>query len=122
MLTLQVNVSSNRVVGGTRTVVLTRAFAGITPAHYTFSTATASVPVIDAVGTGPDLAFHKARGTAALVLEAANGATCVCDGGTKGTINGLAFEKTCAPEPTGDLLQQRNPTCWIQSYGACEAL
>jgi len=42
--------------------------------------------------------------------------TCVCDDGIQGFINGLKFDKNCAPEPTGDLLQQRNPTCWIQTY------
>ena len=33
-----------------------------------------------------------------------------------GTINGLAFSKTCRPEPYGDLLRQHNPTCFIESY------
>jgi len=41
---------------------------------------------------------------------------CVCDDGIHGTINGLAFGKDCAPEPTADLLNQKNPTCWIQTY------
>ena len=42
--------------------------------------------------------------------------TCVCDGGIKGSINGNPFHKDCLDEPKGDLVQQKNPTCWIDTY------
>jgi len=112
----QVAVVSNTVTAGVRTVVLKRAFRGATADHYTFDPTVASVPMIDAVGNSVQLAFHKARGTGTVTMEAVGGATCVCNGGTHGTINGLDFSKNCAPEPIGDLLQQRNPTCFIQTY------
>ncbi len=114
----KVAVVSNTVTAGVRTVVLKRAFRGATADHYTFDPTVASVPMIDAVGNSVQLAFHKARGTGTVTMEAVGGATCVCNGGTHGTINGLDFSKNCAPEPIGDLLQQRNPTCFIQTYGS----
>ena len=71
--------------------------------------------------------------------------TCVCNAGVKGAINGIPFHKVtfvskhiqltgldvnlqgsllpliptlqdCLPEPRGDLVQQHNPTCWIETY------
>ena len=51
--------------------------------------------------------------------------TCVCNAGVKGAINGVPFHKARQPLLTltglsatarGDLLQQRNPTCWIETY------
>merc|ERR1712192_223617 len=33
-----------------------------------------------------------------------------------GAINGIPFHKNCLPEPRGDLVQQKNPTCWIETY------
>jgi len=109
-------VKSNTVVGGVRTVVLTRAFQGIDADHYTFNPSVTSLPMINAAGDTVDLAYHKTRTSATLAIGATDASTCVCDGGTKGTINGLAFSKNCAPEPIGDLLLQKNPTCWIQTY------
>jgi len=72
--------------------------------------------MIDAIGNTPALAFHKSRGSATLTITALDAPTCVCNDGTSGTIDGLAFSKNCAPYPTGDLLMQKNPTCWIQTY------
>jgi len=112
----QVTVVSNTVTAGVRTVVLRRAFRGATADHYTFDPTTASLPLLMAVGAGPQLAYHKNRTTATMAIAAIETPTCVCDAGTHGTINGLSFSKNCAPEPYGDLLQQKNPTCWIQTY------
>ena len=42
--------------------------------------------------------------------------TCVCNTGIKGTINGIPFSKNCLPEPKGDLAQQKNPTCSVDTY------
>ena len=42
--------------------------------------------------------------------------TCICNAGVKGSINGIPFHKDCKPRPGGDLLQQKNPTCWVETY------
>ena len=56
------------------------------------------------------------RGGSTLQLAALDAPTCICNVGIKGTINGVPFSKNCAPEPSGDLLQQKNPTCWVDTY------
>jgi len=112
----QVRVVSNTVTGSLRTVVLSRAFKGATANHYTFNPSVGTLNLIHAVGQSVQLAFHKTRGASVLSMAAVDGATCICNSGTKGTINGLPFNRNCAPEPTADLLQQRNPTCFIETY------
>jgi len=112
----QVTVVSSTVANGIRTVVLSRAFKGITGDHYTFDPTKSSIPFINAIGRTPHFSHHQSKATATLMLTALDVATCVCDDGISGTINGLAFSKYCAPEPIGDLVNQKNPTCWIQTY------
>merc|ERR1712117_545037 len=118
-LSLSVQVVSNQVVDGRRTVGLTRSFKGQTQDHYTFDPTTAStIPIITASGTGPDFAYHgpELRGGSSLHLAGLDAPTCVCNTGIKGTINGVPFGKNCLPEPKGDLVQQKNPTCWVDTY------
>jgi len=42
--------------------------------------------------------------------------TCICNNGLHGWINGLNFNKNCLDEPYGDLVEQKNPSCWIQTF------
>jgi hypothetical protein len=48
--------------------------------------------------------------------------TCICNTGAKGYIqtdmnpNKAIFSKNCRPEPEGDLLKQKNPTCFLEAY------
>lgn len=119
VLTPSINLTSHTVVDGTRTVVVTRPMNGATADHYTFTpTTTSSIPHLAATGMGPDYSYHgpKTRGGSTLHLSAINTATCVCNDGIKGSINGVPFNKNCLPEPHADLVQQKNPTCWVQTY------
>lgn len=170
-------IQSNEVVGGNRTVVLTRLMRG---KHFSFSAAGAVsgmplsrsiphqisvrpsglaarsldclwricprivlasqvLPLINAVGAGPTVAYHKAKTAATLVLlpEATVSAAgaCVCakqplpfgqgkgsfiyapvkgDQGERGKATKLGFSNRCAPQPRGDLLAQHNPTCDVR--------
>ena len=116
-ITTSVTVLLNTVVNGVRTIVLNRTMKGMTADHYTFSPAVeSSIPFISAVGSGPAFAYHKFKGAATLSLTALDGATCVCNVGVKGSINGIPFNKDCWDEPKGDLVQQKNPTCWVDTY------
>jgi len=112
----QVSIVYSTVVDGMRTVVLSRAFKGISDKHYSFDLDQSTIPFINAIGSTPDLSYHYRRATATITLTALDVPTCVCDDGVHGAINGLAFDNYCAPEPTADLLKQKNPTCWIQTY------
>ena len=110
-------IASNTVNNGVRTLVLKRAMKGASKDHYSFNPAVqSSLPFISAIGSGPAFAYHKFKGASTLSYAALDGATCVCNTGVKGSINGIPFHKDCWDEPKGDLVQQKNPTCWVETY------
>ena len=112
-----VTVWSNTVVNGVRRIVLTRPLQGATKDHFTFNPFKQStLPFISAVGNTSAFAVHRFKGSSTLSVTAQDGVSCVCNAGVQGSINGLAFHKNCVPEPNGDLVQQKNPTCWVQTY------
>jgi len=108
---------SNTVENGIRTVVLSREFNGVTPDHYTFDPKKLRLPFINAVGRTINFSHHQFKGATTMVFHALEGHTCVCDYGITGTINGIEFPNgRCAPFPESELLDQKNPTCSIQTY------
>ena len=119
ILEKSVRIISSNVLNGIRNVTMTRPYKGKSPDHYTFDPEQTSViPHITASGTGPDFAYHgpKTRGGASLQIYTLDSPTCLCNAGVKGTINGIPFSKNCLEEPQADLLQQKNPTCWVDTY------
>jgi len=118
VLSSSIKVTSNTVVNGVRTVVMTREFKGKTSDHFTFESTSSEISIITASGTGPNYAYHgpKQRTGGKLQLSGVDVPTCVCNAGVKGSINGIPFHKDCKPRPGGDLLQQKNPTCWVETY------
>ena len=119
LLDSSIQVVSNRVYDGIRNVVMTRSFEGKTPEHYTFDPeSTSTIPHITASGKGSDFSYHghTTRGGATLQLIALDKPTCICNTGIKGSINGIPFGKNCLEEPFADLAQQKNPTCWVDTY------
>lgn len=122
-LASSVNVTSNTVTGGVRTVVMTRPLKGLTKDHYSFDpTKEQTMHLITAVGHSQTFAYHKAHGPAEISLTSVGTATCICDVKSEGSLcdnNGQhcsQFTKNCVPEPAGDLLQQANPTCTSKTY------
>ena len=112
-----ITVTSNTVNNGVRTLVMTRPMKGATANHFTFAPADQStLPFISAIGSGPVFTRHKFKGVSSLSLTALDGVTCVCDSGKQGSINGIPFHKDCWPEPYGDLIQMKNPTCFVDAY------
>ena len=97
------SVTSNKVEDGVRTVMMTRDLSGKTSDHYTFDPSVASIPIISASGLGSVFAYHgpKLRSGGTLKLSALDSPTCVCDGGIKGSLNGVPFHKDCLDEPKG---------------------
>eukprot|EP00325_Prymnesiales_sp_UTEX-LB-985_P010507 CAMPEP_0174696172 /NCGR_PEP_ID=MMETSP1094-20130205/2390_1 /TAXON_ID=156173 /ORGANISM="Chrysochromulina brevifilum, Strain UTEX LB 985" /LENGTH=884 /DNA_ID=CAMNT_0015892883 /DNA_START=17 /DNA_END=2671 /DNA_ORIENTATION=+ len=122
---------SNTVTDGVRTVVVRRAFAGLTKDHYTFDPTKLNIlPLITAIGYEQTFAYHKSHSAAMLTLLSPEGmSTCLCD---EGTIHSLcdtnrrscqSWTKNCLgpwdgqPLHTGaDLFTQRNPTCNSGQY------
>ena len=70
LLKPSVKVVSNSVVKGWRTVVLTRGLAGAGADYYTFSVTStdATVPFITAVGSTPQLSYHRAKAVSNVAL------------------------------------------------------
>ena len=134
-----VTVISNDVVDNVRTVKLTRSLKGATADYYTFQVdgASSQLPFINAVGSGPDFAYHKVKAPSMLTLLPVAEPACVCqgkpmpfgDGSCKGTITYVAtnqtidsgtgtvnFNNECAPDPLSQLRSQKNPTCDLRTY------
>merc|ERR1712180_157878 len=118
VLTSSVRIVSNSITDGIRTVVVTRPFQGKTTDHFTFSPSSPSLPMLTASGSTSTFSYHgaKQRTGGNLLLTGEDVPTCICNAGIKGSINGIPFHKNCLPEPKGDLVQQKNPTCNIESY------
>jgi hypothetical protein len=140
LLTPSVKVLSSSVAAGIRTLVLSRPLKGDTPDYYTFDPATTAIPYINAVGSGPELAYHKLKMPTGLTLlpSTANAAgACICPkkpapfGQATGElvyhavanqsvdigVGAVGFGKQkCAPFPATVLNEQRNPTCDIRYY------
>lgn len=74
--------------------------------------------MIVASGEGGTYGYHggKTRAGGTLHFTADHGVTCICNAGVKGTINNVPFSKDCLPEPKSDLLAQKNPTCFADTY------
>ena len=129
---------SAEVVGGLRTVVLSRNFQGKTADYFTFSAGESTIPVIDAVGSGAELGYHQQKtSSSAMLLPTSGDGACICaenpaafgqakgslmynpvssDPGERGAATSIRFNNMCAPAPRGDLLWQRNPTCDVRCF------
>jgi hypothetical protein len=111
-------------------VTLTRPLAGATSAHYTFLPTATAVPFLSAIGSGPALAYHKAKSVATIHLwPNGGGSECLCSlpakpfGEGSGLIKYLPTGETigfppnrCSQYPRGVLIDQRNPTCDLRAY------
>ena len=115
LLTPSLKVVSSTVISGRRSVVLSRAMAGITPDHYSFSPNVGTLPIINAIGSTADFGQHKSRAPALLLFLNDNSPTCLCSG-QEGTIDGFPLNANCLPEPMSDLLKTENPTCQVSTY------
>jgi len=104
-----------------RTVVLVRPVAGPSQKYYTFPSNPAVINFINALGGTPYLAHHRNRTASAITLVPTQIPSCVC-APTKSTFLSYMNDTTfgynvyCAPEPRGDMAQQHNPACNMETY------
>lgn len=122
-----VTVQSSSVNAGVRTVVMTRPMKGKSSDYYTFSASGGTLNFINALGSGPTLAYHKSKTASSMLVLPTNTHVCVCEPNPKpfGEATG-SLEYTdgtsvgccnhCQPEPRTDMLAQKNPTCDIRTY------
>jgi len=118
-LQASVKTRSSSVEAGIRSVVLARSLRGPSQDHYTFDPQSASLQFITAKGASLVFAQHHGHASGALDFVAVESPTAVCRDGIRGTIGGQQFPypSPCAAEPSGDLLEQHNPVCSVQTYG-----
>lgn len=124
LLQSSVTIISNKVVNNVRTVVMSRPFLGATPKHHTFNVdSDLTMHFISAIGSSEIFGYHVAHAANTMTLTTPNKPVCICDAGAAGKLcetNGThcnSFIKNCDPEPYGDLLAQKNPTCNSRQYG-----
>merc|ERR1712151_777215 len=72
-----VQVLSNSVASGLRTVVVQRPLKGLTPQHHTFDARKMSLNFINAVGSGPSFSYHKSKAASSISLWPASTPSCV---------------------------------------------
>jgi hypothetical protein len=116
VLSDSIEVTWNKVQHGTRTVHLTRKLKGDTGDHFTFDPSQTDMDIILATGCSIEFAQHCGHGVGHLNFLAVNTPTKLCQAGTQGSIGGNPFKKECAAYPRSDMLEQKNPTCWVQTY------
>eukprot|EP01062_Namystynia_karyoxenos_P058476 TRINITY_DN4_c0_g1_i1.p1 TRINITY_DN4_c0_g1~~TRINITY_DN4_c0_g1_i1.p1 ORF type:complete len:752 (+),score=166.73 TRINITY_DN4_c0_g1_i1:99-2258(+) len=104
-----VQVVSSSVVGGMREVVLSRALQG---SIFSFTPLGGSIPIINAVGSGPQLSYHRERTAATVPLYIPGVPSCVCQEG--GTLGGLPFSDPCWAD--SDVGRQNNTICTLEGY------
>ena len=87
-----------------------------------------TIPVINAIGSGPVLAYHRNKTAASLSLWPRRQPVCLCEepaaafGHAEGTIRyrptgeEFGFINACQPEPRESVLADRNPTCDVRAY------
>jgi hypothetical protein len=120
-----VTLQESRVVGGVRTVVMTRQVAGATSDHYSIPTSPGEIKVITAVGDSPTLAYHKARTGAKIVLLPTKTSACVCEPKTQKFMSYMntttrEFEGyNCFDEPRSDMLKHGDGTGRDVANAAC---
>jgi hypothetical protein len=116
----------------TRTIVATRRLKGISPNYYTFNAVNdVSLNFINAVGSGPILAYHKDKTASSieiLPLGSQGDNFCICPSKPVPFGQGVGtFEyvetgtkvgccNTCSDEPRSDMIKMQNPTCDLRTY------
>lgn len=118
-------VVSNIVQDGLRTVVITRPLQGPKVEYYSFNASSSAMYFLNVLGKSldytewpvsvPDPDGLAKVGQLNFVHDSAS--TCICQLGVTGTLGGNPWGgQRCAPAPLSDLLDQQNPTCSLQTY------
>eukprot|EP01097_Dermamoeba_algensis_P008377 TRINITY_DN5578_c0_g1_i1.p1 TRINITY_DN5578_c0_g1~~TRINITY_DN5578_c0_g1_i1.p1 ORF type:complete len:353 (-),score=70.06 TRINITY_DN5578_c0_g1_i1:641-1699(-) len=121
VLQSSITVLSNEVSNGRRKVIMTRPITGLTPNHYTFPSSPITINFINAIGSAPYLSYHKERTASSITLIPTKVPACLCAPSPTPFLSYMdssyeQYDVYCAPEPRGDMAQQKNPACQMQSY------
>ena len=119
--------SSHDPVAGIRTIVATRPQQGPSSDYFAFPTQAGALNVIAAIGSTPELSYHKARGPDSLVFVASKTPSCLCQPEQSPFIDYmnsslLAYNTVCADEPRGDMLRHGDGTGRDLPNNACSVM
>jgi len=123
-------VVSSSVSAGIRTVVLTRPVAGPTADYFSINTSPGLINLIVAVGNSRQLAYHKTKTGASIVLVPSAASSCICSPKTTHYLSYMnqstqEFEGYhCVDEPRSSMLRHGdgtgrnvpNAACHMQTY------
>jgi hypothetical protein len=109
-------VTRNVVDGSMRSVSLTRPLVGLSNQHFTFDVTKDELKLIMARGCSLQFAQHCSHQSNTVTFLPVDIKKTVCRAGIRGTIDGNPFQKHCEPFPKSVLVDEKNPTCSIQTY------
>lgn len=109
-------VNWNTVDGSLRTVQLTRPLAGRSDDHFTFDVSVDELKLIMATGCSLEFAQHCGHQSNTATFLPIDAKKAVCRAGVHGSIDGTPFQKFCQPFPKSVLLDEHNPTCFVETY------
>ncbi len=129
LLAPSLKVISCNTADGKRTVVLTRPLIGISQQHANFTLQDVEIPLINAIGSSPQLTYHRNKTATTISLwPSGEASVCLCEqpaapyGAAIGQIKykptgeQFGFINGCSPEPRESILASRNPTCDVRAY------
>ena len=116
---------SSSVSAGVRTVVLSRPVAAATPLHYALPTVPKEINIITAMGSTPQLAYHKARTAGSITLVPTGISACMCQPTSTAYLTYMntsteMFHYDCLDEPRSDMLRHGDGTGRALPNAACQ--
>lgn len=125
IIAASVKVLSSAVVGGVRTVTMTRPVAGMSSQHYSIPKQPGQINVITAIGNTVALAYHKSRTGATFTLLPSKQASCVCQPTKQAYLTYMdtstqAYGYDCLDEPRSDMLKHGDGTGRALPNAACQ--
>lgn len=105
-------------------MILTRAVTGATPDHFTFPTQPGVLNLITAIGSTPQIAYHKARTAGSITILPTEASGCVCVPTPLEYVIYMdtvtdSFSTYCDDEPRSDMLRHGDGTGRNVSNMAC---
>mmetsp|Transcript_41397 Transcript_41397/g.81162 ORF Transcript_41397/g.81162 Transcript_41397/m.81162 type:complete len:771 (+) Transcript_41397:30-2342(+) len=126
LLKPSITVVTSSANNGIRTVRLTRPLTGASSDYFTFPSSPSQVKVITAIGSTPDLSYHKARTVDQITVLPSGQDACVCQPKNTSYISYMNQTKeeyavTCVDEPRSDMLKHGDGTGRDTPNMACTA-
>ena len=129
-----VNISSNKVEHGRRTLTLTRSIKGAKSDNFHFDPTANAITFINAIGGSATFDYHVQKASSVIYLVELDYPTCICNqAADQGSIGGYSWgTQRCVAKPLGQMLDDPawltgpdknvvngkgvNPTCDIKAY------